>query len=232
MINKKIIDNEKNWNLISKSFDKSRSNPWEICLDFIDSLSDLDILIDIGCGNGRHLIPCTERGKYVIGLDLSRELLNITNNKIIKNDIKNVLLTHSNFQFLPIKDNSLNAVLFIAALHNLHGRNNRLKSLKEINRILKNDGKALISVWSKWQDKYRNYFIKKYLLNKSIREFGDIFIFWRKDGLNIPRFYHLYSKIEFLNDINISGLKLLSIKGVKLRSNKYIDNYFAIVGKK
>ena len=98
-----------------------------------------------------------------------------------------------------------------------------------ISRILKSDGKALISVWSKWQDKYRNYFIKKYLLNKSIREFGDIFIYWRKNGINVPRFYHLYSKIEFLNDINKSGLKLLSIEGVKLNSNKYIDNYFAVV---
>ena len=62
-------------------------------------------------------------------------------------------------------------------------------------------------------------------------EFGDIDIYWRQHGLNIPRFYHLYSKREFLDDIHEAGLDLVEIQDVKLRSKKHPDNYFALVKK-
>ena len=90
----------------------------------------------------------------------------------------------------------------------------------------------MISVWSRWQDKYRIYFIKNLFFNiKKKNEFGDIHIYWKKDNLNIPRFYHLYSKKEFIKDIKKSGLKILKIYKIKLATNKYFDNYFALVEK-
>jgi len=231
MHNNNLINNELNWNTIAKSFDKTRNKPWEICIEFIESLSKNDLVLDFGCGNGRHLIPCANNVKNAIGLDISREFLKIITDKQIKNNINNIYLIHSNFQYLPIKNNSINAVLFIASLHNIYSKKNRINSLKELNRILKINGKALISVWSRWQDKYRKYFIKQFFFNKNKNEFGDIIIFWKKDKLDIPRFYHLYSKNEFLKDIKTSGLKLLKIYDIKLRSNKHIDNYFAVVEK-
>lgn len=229
MLNYNSINNEFNWDKIAKSFDKTRNKPWKICIEFIESLSKTDLVLDVGCGNGRHLIPCTYKVKNVLGLDISKEFLIIITNKQIKNNINNMSLLHSNFQYLPIKNNSINAALFIASLHNIYSRNNRILSLIELNRILKKNGRALISVWSRWQDRYRNYFIKKLFFNEN--EFGDIIIYWKKDELNIPRFYHLYSKRELLKDIKKSGLKLLKIYDIKLRSTKYVDNYFAIVKK-
>ena len=155
-----FLNNEKNWNSIAKSFDKTRKKPWKICIDFIESLSDIEYLIDIGCGNGRHLFPSSKKVENVIGLDLSKNFLKIIKNKKIKNNIKNINLIHSNFSYLPFKNNSINAALFIASLHNIYGKNERIKSLTELNRILKKNGIALISVWSRWQDKYRKHFIK------------------------------------------------------------------------
>ena len=224
-------NNELIWNKIAKSFDKTRNIPWKICIEFIESFSKDDFVLDIGCGNGRHLIPCSNNVKNAIGLDISREFLNIIKNKKMKNNT-NIYLIHSNFQFLPFKNNSIDAALFIASLHNIHNKKNRIMSLIELNRILKNNGKALISVWSRWQDKYRKYFIKNLFINKDTNDFGDIIIHWKKDKFYVPRFYHLYSKREFLNDIKTSGLKLLKIYNVKLRSKKHVDNYFAIVEKK
>ena len=69
------------------------------------------------------------------------------------------------------------------------------------------------------------------LFNKRKNEFGDINIYWKKDDLNIPRYYHLYSKKELLKDIKKSGLKLLKIYNVKIKSIKHTDNYFALVTK-
>ena len=63
-------------------------------------------------------------------------------------------------------------------------------------------------------------------------ELGDINIYWRQHGLNIPRFYHLYSKKEFQNDLKQAGFDIIKLEGVKYFSKKYYDNYFAILQNK
>ena len=222
---------EDTWNAIAKSFDSTRRKPWKECIDFIKELPRSSIVADIGCGNGRHLIPSAKHCKKVIGVDVSNELLKIVQKKINDNKILNVELIHSDAVKIPLKDNMIDAALYIATLHNIPQRYRRVKSLSEINRVLKKDGKALISVWSRWQDKFRQHFIKKCLTNIKRKEFGDIDINWRQHGLNIPRFYHLYSKKELQTDIKQAGLDIIKIEGVKYFSKKFYDNYFAVVKK-
>ena len=222
---------EDTWNAIAHSFNSTRRKTWKECIDFINTLPKSSIVADIGSGNGRHLIPCAKQCKKVIGLDVSNELLRIVEKKIIENKFRNVELIHSDAVNTPLKSNYVDAVLFIATLHNIPERYRRIKSLKEINRILKPGGKSIISVWSRWQDKFRQHFIKQLLTRYEKNEFGDINIHWRQHGLNIPRYYHLYSKREFQNDLKQSGFKILNLQGVKYFSNKYYDNFFAIVKK-
>ena len=223
---------EDTWNTIAHSFNSTRRKAWHECLDFINSLPKNSIVADIGSGNGRHLIPCAKRCNMVIGIDVSEELLKIIKDKLYENNLKNIDLIHSDAVNIPIKSNYLDAVLFIATLHNIPERYRRQKSLKEINRILKPGGKTIISVWSRWQDKFRQHFIRQLLNRFDKNEFGDINIHWRQHGLNIPRYYHLYSKREFKNDLEQSGLKILKLEGVKYFSKKYYDNFYAIVEKK
>ena len=128
-------------------------------------------------------------------------------------------------------DNSFDTILFIASLHNIDSKENRIKCLTEIKRVLKKDSKALISVWSRWQDKYRKEFFKKWFKQNKKGEFGDINIYWRQHGLNIPRFYHLYSKKEFINDLKTAGLEIIEIEDSKLHSKKHPDNFFATIKK-
>ncbi|UCH71404.1 MAG: class I SAM-dependent methyltransferase [Thermoplasmatales archaeon] len=231
MIENHIKDSEETWNAIAKSFDATRRKPWKQCIDFIEALPRDSTVADIACGNGRHLIPCAHHCKKVIGVDISKELLDIVQTKIKENNIKNVTLLHSDAAKLPIKTDSLDAVIFIAALHNIKNRSRRIQTLEEIRRVLKKHGKALISVWSRWQDKYRKQFFKKWFVQLDGTEFGDIDIYWRQHGLNIPRFYHLYSKREFLSDLRKAGLEILDSQNVKLHSKKHPDNYFAITKK-
>ena len=225
------MDSEKTWNTIAKSFDQTRRIPWKECLDFIEKLANESIVADIGCGNGRHLIPCAKHCKKVIGVDLSKQLLDIVKEKLASEKIKNVRLIHADATKIPIEDRSVDAVLYIASLHNLKGRNNRIKSLKEVKRILKKGGTAQISVWSRWQDKYRKQFFKKWFTPKGDAEFGDIDIYWRQHGLNIPRFYHLYSKKEFEKDLIDAGFNIIEVTDIKMHSKRYVDNYFAVIKK-
>ena len=216
------------WDTIAQSFDNTRRKPWKQCVEFLNKCSKNDTLVDIGCGNGRHLLLSGKIFRKAIGIDISIALLKIVKKRIFENKIDNVFLVHSDFVNLPLKSNSADAVLFIASLHNVKGRENRVKALCEVRRILKKDGKVLISVWSRWQDRYRKMFFKKWFTSIGKNEFGDIDIFWRQNGLNIPRFYHLYSKKEFKNDIIKAGLKIVELKSEKIISKKYPDNYFVI----
>ena len=135
---------------------------------------------------------------------------------------------HSDAANIPLNDNSVDAVLFIAALHSIRVRDNRVNSLKEIKRILKPGGKALISVWTKWRDEHKKSFIGK-ITRKGLPEHGDTNIYWRQHGLNVPRFYHIYNKKDLIKDIEEAGLKIDGFQEVRLHTSKHPDNYFVLI---
>ena len=113
---------EETWDAIAESFDTTRQKPWKFCLDFIRSLKNTDVVADIGCGNGRHLLPCAENCSHAVGVDISQNLLRIVQKKLHNKNIGNVSLIHADVVQLPLADNSLDAVLFIASLHNIQGK--------------------------------------------------------------------------------------------------------------
>jgi alkylated DNA repair protein alkB family protein 8 len=227
----KIFENQEVWDKIAFSFDKTRKKPWVQCLDFIDKLKNDYIVADIGSGNGRHTIPCAKKCNKVIAIDISKNLLKIVKQKANESNLSNIYLIQSDAIKLPINNISCDAVLFIASLHNIKCKINRISSLNEIHRILKKEGIALISVWSRWQDKFRKEFFKKIFTQINKNEFGDIDIYWNQHGLNIPRFYHLYSKREFISELKKANFEILDFKEVKIKSKKYPDNFFAFVKK-
>jgi alkylated DNA repair protein alkB family protein 8 len=218
------------WEKIAESFDRTRQLPWKECINFINSLPEGNTVLDLGCGNGRHLIPCAERCRKVIGIDLSINLLNIVRKKLNKAKIGNAELIRADAKNLPIKSEVFDSALFIAALHNIQGRKNRIEALKELKRVLKANGKSLITVWSRW-NRWKKHFLRELLAfpiylfkKKELKEFGDIIIPWKGNGMDVPRFYHLYAKREFERDVRRSGLAIESISHVG-------ENFFLIARK-
>lgn len=221
---------QETWDAIAESFDITRRKPWAYCLQFIGSLKQTDIVADLGCGNGRHLLPCATHCSSVIGVDLSSQLLRITQKKLRSKRIDTASLVHADIVQLPFRENSVDAVVCIASLHNIQGRKNRSAALREVLRVLKPQGSALISVWSRWQEKYYKYFLKQFVLRT--REFGDIDVYWRQQNLNVPRFYHLYGKNEFKKELQQAGFQIEQIESIKIHSKRFPDNYFAVVRKR
>lgn len=158
------------------------------------------------------------------------KLLKIVQKKLHEKSLTNVSLIHADAVQLPFAKDSLDAVLCIASLHNIQGKNHRRLALKEILHVLKPKGIGLISVWSRWQDTYFKYFLKQFFVRT--REFGDIDVYWRQHNLNIPRFYHLYSKGEFHRELRGVGFEIQRIEAVKIHSKRFPDNYFAYVQKR
>jgi tRNA (uracil-5-)-methyltransferase TRM9 len=221
---------QETWDAIAESFDTTRQKPWDYCLDFINSLKETDVVADLGCGNGRHLISCAEQCSSAFGVDLSIKMLNIVRQKLHTKSIRNVSLVHADVVELPIANNMLDAALFIASLHNIQRKEHRHAALQEVMRILKPQGTALISVWSRWQDTYYKHFLKQFIVRT--RDFGDIDVYWRKHNLSVPRFYHLYGKGEFFQELQDAGFRIERLLSVKIHSKRFADNYFAIVRKR
>jgi len=221
---------QETWDAIAESFDVTRQRPWRYCLDFIDSLQGKDMVADVGCGNGRHLLPCADHCSSVFGVDISMRFLRIVQKKLQSRSLKNVSLIHADAVQLPFATDSLDGVLFIASLHNIQGKDHRRSALKEILRVLKPQGTALVSVWSRWQDRFYTYFLTQFFVRTCT--FGDIDIHWRQHNLNVPRFYHLYSSREFRHELQQAGFEIQRMERVKIHSKRFADNYFAVVRKR
>ena len=211
----------KEWDEIARDFDAKRKFPWKECVDFISRISGT--CLDLGCDGGRHLAVMA--GKCdAVGADLSFSMLEIAREKV-----GDVFLVCCDARNLPFLDETFDNALFVATLHNIEGKEGRIKALRELRRVLKKDGRAIISVWAKWQDRFILHFIKKFFKRQG--EHGDLLIPWKKNGKEIMRFYHLYSMRELKKEIKESGFEIEKAWSVKKASRFFNDNHFAIVRK-
>jgi ubiquinone/menaquinone biosynthesis C-methylase UbiE len=198
---------------IAPHFDITRYKPWPESKRFISTLEKGSMVLDLGCGNGRNSIYLAKEEKDVVGLDFSSALLKIVSNKVEWKDVREkVKLIEGDCSSLPFKNGSFDAVLYIATLHHLPTPKERLNSLLEIKRCLKPEGRVLVSAWAQEQEKFR----EELAISKENRdegaEYGDIFLPWKmKEGREYQRYYHLFSRNEFEDLIEESGLEIIRI---------------------
>lgn len=93
-------------------------------------------ILDIGCGTGGLLRELTECGECQ-GLDLSEEALEYCRAKGLKNVGK------GSAENIPFPDNSFDVVLVLDVLEHIE---DDAAALKEIRRVMKNEGVAIITV--------------------------------------------------------------------------------------
>ena len=123
-----------------------------------------DLLLDVGCGTGLS----SDFGCKVIGIDNSLELLKLNNKK------NKVMSCAEN---LPFKDNALDYVVSLTAIHNF---SNIEKSLKEMKRVGKNNFAFSILKKSKKLNEIKTLIKKYFKVNKIIEEDKDLIFFCEK----------------------------------------------------
>lgn len=108
-------------------------------------------ILEIGCGNGRDSLFFACSGFNITGIDVAPEAISLCNKKradsvkkqiTIKSKIKFLVADAEN---LPFEDKSFVAAYSIAVLHSTDLE----KSLKELARVIKKNGLALIHVYEK-----------------------------------------------------------------------------------
>lgn len=124
---------------IAHHFSNTRHKPWPIVESWLSNIPFGSLVADVGCGNGKYL---NLHSHYqIIGLDKSNALTQIS-----KSRGHEVLLADS--LDLPFVNDRFDYCISIAVIHHFSSQSRRLEALKEIKRILRPGGQALIFVWA------------------------------------------------------------------------------------
>jgi len=245
-MSKKIYD------ILALDYHKKRFYPWKDFELFFNELIQKGISfngynIDLGCANGRNFKIFLQSDIKLIGIDNSIEFLKISRNRIATGnnytmkERRSIELIQSDINAIPIRPETINNIFSIAALHHIKNIHNRDHVLKQIYAILNNNGLLFLTLWRKYQKKYRYYFIRDWFKrlysahyrvtqNKlDLEEFGDKFIPWTisKENLTYNRFYHFFSRKELKKLLESFVIKEMKKRG---GPNKK-DNFFVLARK-
>ncbi|XP_035681426.1 alkylated DNA repair protein alkB homolog 8-like [Branchiostoma floridae] len=131
---------------IASHFSSTRHSPWPRVVDFLKTQPIGALVVDVGCGNGKYL--GVNKDVYSLGNDRSCGLADICRDRHLEVFVCDALS-------VPIRTGTVDAAISIAVIHHFCTQERRLKAVKELTRLLKPGGKALIYVWA-FEQEYKN----------------------------------------------------------------------------
>ncbi len=153
------MEQEKIWDAIAERWNDFRVSPVDEIINFLPKQSGC--ILDLGCGSGRNFMK--NKNIKLYGVDFSSELLKLAKNRVKKLGI-DAELKKSDATKIPYDDDFFDSAIFVRVLHCVDAEEKREKVLRELFRVLKPNAEAVISVWSRGQDRIKN---KNQLPNRS-----------------------------------------------------------------
>ena len=151
-------------------------------------------LLNIGCAHGADFLPFRQSFE-LYGVDFSAEMLKLAQKYAAKFDF-GVSLAAADVRYLPYAEGTFDRAISVATYHHLEGKEERLKALQELGRVLKPGGEAFITVWNRWQPKF-------WLRRR------EIVVPWRTRAKRLHRYYYLFSYGELEKLVKRAGFELL-----------------------
>lgn len=145
----------KDWNSLFKRdvYVYSEADPEVV--NFANSLDTkvFHKVLDLGCGNGRHMKVFAEKGVLVVGIDFSNYALSMAENLLMENKLENFILIKHDIDQLPFPTNHFDALISTRVIqHNT--MQNIGKIITEIKRVVRKHGRILVTVASMSHHEY------------------------------------------------------------------------------
>lgn len=198
------MDPRRVWEAIAEEFDATRDRPWPAVLDWARANAPAKgRVLDLGAGNARHAAALSRLGYDATASDFARPFAQMAHAR----GVPGVLADNAR---LPFQPGSFDAVLFVASLHNMPERDARTAALREVARVLRPKGRALVTVWRR----------------EGVQ--GDAEIFWRG---RVARYYRFYAPEELAADARAAGLDVERVEAVAVGESGE-DNWFLHASKR
>ncbi|QPG76586.1 hypothetical protein FOA43_003977 [Brettanomyces nanus] len=224
------------YNEIASHFSNTRYKPWPFVQQFLEELPKYSLGVDVGCGNGKYLN--VNNDLFILGSDYSTGLIDQAQ-QLHMGEYNNDVLVADGLS-LPHPTDCFDFAISIAVIHHLSTEERRQDAIREILRVLKPCGRALIYCWALEQEHSRRGY------HEGMDQ--DILVPWvlmkkqtKKKKLKLAsvscvvepelkpdskmRYYHLYKKGELAEDCKNAGGKVV-------QSGYERDNWWTIVEKK
>jgi len=111
------------------------------------------LVVDLGCGAGRHCVYLAKNGFDVVGVDSSRSALRLAKEWARRENLKNVPFVQATMTNIPFCDGLFDAVISVSVIHHAVKKDIE-KTVNEIYRILKRNGLFLANLASVRDPRY------------------------------------------------------------------------------
>lgn len=237
------------YDLFARDYHNKRRHHWKDLDIFLQELIKKGIQfrgynLDLGCANGRNFDLFLNSNSKLVGIDNSIELLRLARDRLDEQSLKSnfnpnsVNLILSDLKALPLRPNAIKNIFSIATVHHIETNALRSETISQLYTILKENGFFVLTVWRRYQKKYRfifsidwlrRVFIPKHIVKQNklgLLEFGDKFIPWTLSNKNLTynRFYHFFSLKEIKSLLKSYLIKAIAKRGGPNRK----DNFFVL----
>ena len=170
------------------------------------------LVVDLGCGTGRALVPLARRGFRGLGVDLSAHMLQVLGKKARQEHLPIGGLQANLIELDCIRDDAVDyCICLFSTLGMIRGRQNRQRVLAHAQRILKPGGLFVLHVHNFWYslfDPLGRRWVARHLLRSLLDrdvERGDKFFNYR----GIPKmFLHTFTRRELVRGLVRTGFRL------------------------
>lgn len=181
----------------------------------LDSIQDDDSVLDLGCGNGYFLREISRRGhkQALLGVDFSLPLL-----RDADFHLEQASAAFREVDLSRLSENSKgllvsggwSVITMFAALHHIPSHEIRLDILRTVRKLLKEDGKFIISNWQflnseKLKSRIQSW--DKVGIDENDLDEGDYLLDWRSGGEGL-RYAHHFSVEELLGLAGQAGMRV------------------------
>lgn len=116
-----------------------------------------NLILDLGCGFGRHTLELGKKGYRVIGVDRSEELIEIAKEEAKREKVFNVEFYIMDYSEIDRLDYKFDVVFTLYTSFGLSSYNEDRKTVEKVYNVLKKGGKFLIDIENR--DALLRYFI-------------------------------------------------------------------------
>jgi len=172
------------------------------------------LVIDLGCGTGRALLPLLRKGFEGLAVDLSPHMLDIVRDKAALSEVTVHCLRANLTQLDAVRDRVADyAMCLFSTLGMIRPRSSRMAMLRHAQRVLKPGGKFIVHAHNFWRQGQQ----------PSAREWLLAELFpWRRDGMEpgdrcfeyrgIPEMYlHMFRRRELMADLRGAGFSIVRV---------------------